>query len=377
MYNLASSLVSGGCRVKIFALNTLKHFVKTEELPEIFKSEMHLESITTDTSVKPVGALLNLFSNESYNIIRFYNREYEERLAVLLRSEKFDIIQLESLFMMPYLSCIRNHSTAKVVMRAHNVEHIIWDRLYRSEKNIFRKWYLKTLVKKLKAYELSHLNLVDGMLPITKEDETILRNSGCRIPIHVTPLGIDLNDYRVSDDRKPEWCLFHLGSMDWMPNLEAIDWFLQNCWELIHREIPDLKLFLAGRGFPKRLMDAGYPNVICEAEISDSNKYMRDKQIMIVPLLSGSGMRVKIIQGMALEKTIISTSIGAEGIDCVNGENILIANNPEQFLEAIKTCLTDKISAEKIGKSARNLVAEKYSNEAIGKSVIEFYKQLK
>ena len=221
------------------------------------------------------------------------------------------------------------------------------------------------------------MNLVDGILPITKDDETIFKNLGCKVPIHVTPLGINLNDYKISEIEKPEWCLFHLGSMDWMPNLEAIDWFLGNCWKPIRIEFPGLKLFLAGRGFPKRLMEAGYPNVICEGEISDSNQYMRNKQMMIVPLLSGSGMRVKIIQGMALGKTIISTSIGAEGIQCTNNENILIADTPQQFFEAIKKCLGDKTFAEQIGKSARKLVAEKYSNEVIGKGVVEFYMQLR
>ena len=376
MYNLASSLVSEGNRVKIFSLNTLKHFIRTEDLPDILNSQLRLESITADTSVKPVAAFLNLFSEESYNIIRFHNREFEERLTDLLADEKFDVIQLESLFMLPYLSCIRKNSTAKVVLRAHNVEHIIWERLCHSEKNYFRKWYLKSLVKKLKNYEINHLNLVDGILPITSEDASILSNLGCKIPIHVTPLGIDLNDYKIINGRNTEWCLFHLGSMDWLPNLEAINWFLENCWELINREIPELKLYLAGRGFPKKIIEAGYPNVICEGEISDSNKYMREKQIMIVPLLSGSGMRVKIIQGMALEKTIVSTSIGAEGIECVDGEHLLIANSPKDFLAAVKKYLENKNYAEQLGRNARKLVAEKYSNEAIGKSVTKFYKNL-
>jgi len=277
--------------------------------------------------------------------------------------------------MVPYLSCIRNHSSAKVVMRAHNVEHIIWERLHHSEKNPVRKIYLRLLAKRLKKFELNHLGELDAILPITKEDETVFRKLGCLIPLHVVPIGINPEEYNTTPD-ETEWCLFHLGSMDWMPNLEAVNWFLKNCWENIHKEIPFLKLYLAGRGFPKELMEANFPGVFCEGEISDSNNYMNRKQIMIVPLLSGSGMRVKIIQGMALGKTIISTTIGAEGIECTNKKNIMIADTPAEFLNAVKYCLSDKPTAIQLGKDARKLVEERYSNMSIGKSLTEFYRKL-
>jgi glycosyltransferase involved in cell wall biosynthesis len=377
MYNICRSLLLQGNEVKILALNTKKHFTDIRSLPEQFVNETNLESIYIDTSVKKLQAFFNLFTTKSYNIIRFYSAEFEARLVELLGKEKYDIVQLESSFMLPYLSCIRTNSTAKIVLRAHNVEHVIWERLYKSEKNFFRKNYLKLLTRRLKTFETSHLNKLDAILPITFDDEKILRNLGCKIPVHVTPLGIDLKEYKVVSEEIPQWSLFHLGSMDWLPNLEGIEWFLKNCWNPIHNEFPDLKLYLAGRGFPKHLVEAGYPNVICEREISDSNQYMQRKRIMIVPLLSGSGMRVKIIQGMALQKTIISTTIGAEGIECSDGENILIADTPQQFLEAVNRCLSDKIFAEEIGKSGRELVEKKYTNEAIGKGLHGFYSNLR
>ena len=376
MRNLSQSLLLQGNEIKILALNTLKHFVNTESLPGYFKTDFHLEAITIDTSVKSIPAFVNLFSDQSYNISRFYSSAFEKRLTEILKTNKYDVVLAESLFMFPYLEAIRKNSSAKIVLRAHNVEHIIWERLCDSETNPLKKWYLKTLTKKLKKYEVTHLNKPDAILAITKEDQQIFNLLGCTIPIHVTPLGIDLKDYQPSEENKSEWCLFHLGSMDWLPNLEAVKWFLENCWNAIHNEFSGLKLFLAGRGFPKSLMENNFPNVICEGEIADSNKYMHDKQIMIVPLLSGSGMRVKIIQGMALEKTIISTSIGAEGIQFTNGENILIANTPLEFLAAVKKCLADKNYAKQIGENGRKLVAEKYSNEAIGKSVTSFLSQL-
>lgn len=376
MLNLSMSLVSNGNRVKIFALNTIKHFVNTPSLPDYFIKEMQLEAVTTDTSINPFSAFFNLFTGKSYNISRFYNKQFEKRLKQILNENNYDVIQLESLFMLPYLSCIRKNTKAKVALRAHNVEHIIWEQLQRSTKNRLKKWYLQLLAKRLKSYEVMHLNELDAILPITADDEAVFRNLGCKIPMLVTPLGINLKDYKTTTDKKTEWCLFHLGSMNWMPNQEGVNWFLEHCWTMIHDQFPDLNLYLAGRGFPKKLAEAGYHNVICEGEISDSTNYSVNKQIMIVPLLSGSGMRVKIIQGMALAKTIISTSIGAEGIQVTNGKNILIADTPQQFFDAVKKCMEDKYFAEQVGNAGRKLVAEKYSNEVIGKNVTGFYQRL-
>src|SRR5207248_8773107 len=122
---------------------------------------------------------------------------------------------------------------------------------------------------------------------------------------------------------------------------------------MIHKKLPTLKLFLAGRGFPDYLKNNVPQNVICEGEIINAENYMSDKQIMIVPLLSGGGMRVKILQGMAMGKTIISTSIGAEGIKTEDGKNILIASAPEQFLKQVVKCSEDRDWCLLIGKSAR------------------------
>ena len=164
--------------------------------------------------------------------------------------------------------------------------------------------------------------------------------------------------------------------MDWRPNLEGIEWFLDHCWNMIHEKFPSLKLFLAGRGFPDRLMKRTDPNVKCFGEIMNAQDFMHDKQILIVPLKSGGGMRVKIIQGMALGKTIISTTIGAEGINYTNGKNILIADTPAEILSQVEKCMNDKTLCFSIGREARELAVTSYSNNVIGKGVLDFLKSI-
>jgi len=376
MYQIGKSLAAEGHDLKILALNTRKHYVSPKTLPAWFTEKCSLESVDIDTSVKPQGVLLNLFQTSSYNITRFYSAAFGQKLAEVLSHQPFDIIQLESLFMTPYLDVIRKHSKAKVVMRAHNAEHVIWQRLADSEKPGWRKWYYRLLVNRLKKYETQTLNNLDAILAITPDDEKIFRIMGFNGPVAVVPVSIDLPGSRTTANTFEKLCLFHLGSMDWLPNIEGVNWFLSECWPLINREHPNLKLFLAGRGFPDSIRRKKMANVICEGEIVDAAAYMDDKPIMIVPLLSGSGMRVKIIQGMAAGKVILSTSIGAEGIECLNGKNILIADTPEQMAEAVRYCLANKEALASISREAQQLVADKYSVKAIGEKLDGFYKKL-
>ncbi len=375
MLNMARSLKIVGCDVQVYALNTVKHFVDPSTLPAFFQKDFNFSAEKIDTKVTIGGVIKNLFSKSSYNVDRFYSRDVEESLATLLRRDQFDIIQLETLFTTPYVDLIRKHSKAKVILRAHNSEHIIWERLSKLESSPFKKWYLSFLAARLKKYEMEVLSKIDAIIPITKIDAAVFKYSGYTGPMLTVPLGIDMDQYPLQDFN-PELSVFHLGSMDWLPNQEAIRWFLFSAWPGIHKKFPALRLHLAGRGFPEDLLAMQVPGVHLQGKVADANSFMLDKQIMIVPLLSGSGMRVKIIQGLALGKTIISTSIGAEGIEVTNGQNILIADDQKSFLEKIEYCLSDPERCRKIGLNGRKFVSENYSNEVIGQLLSNFYEKL-
>jgi polysaccharide biosynthesis protein PslH len=377
MMNMALALIEAGHEVHQFALNTTKHYVDPLTVPEDLRIKLHFHSSRIDTRVKGSGLLKNFFSSDSYNIVRFYDIEVEKELEKILRAFHFDIIQLETLFTTPYITCIRKNSSAKIVLRAHNVEHVIWERLATVERGLVKKNFLKFLASRLKKYELATLKNIDALVPITPVDEHLFRQFNYTRPMLSLPMSIDIKDYFFDANESAEICLFHLGSMDWMPNLEAVEWFLQECWPQLHMFYPELKLFLAGRNFPEDIMNADYPSVICEGRIEDAHAYMRSKQIMIVPLHSGSGMRVKIIQGMAHGKTIISTTIGAEGIPAQHEKNILIADTPDEFIALIKRCIENPHWCRQIGINARKFAENNYSNAAIGRQLGFFYNALK
>jgi glycosyltransferase involved in cell wall biosynthesis len=165
--------------------------------------------------------------------------------------------------------------------------------------------------------------------------------------------------------------------MDWLPNQEAMNWFIQEVWADISLDYPTLHFYLAGRNFPVEFYDYNNQNNIrILGEIDSAMQLMNEKAIMVVPLFSGSGIRVKIMEGMALGKCIVSTSLGAQGIDAVDGEHILIANTADEFKEKIEYLLKNISEIERIGNNATNLVRLNYDNKVLIQKKLDFYRQL-
>jgi glycosyltransferase involved in cell wall biosynthesis len=377
MNNLTQGLISLGYQIKILAINTPKHFTDVTKLPNEYVAKTAIETVFVDTNVKVIPALKNLFTNTSYNIERFYATAFEKKLIELLKSTTFDVIQLESLYMSRYVDAIRKHSNAKIILRAHNIEHQIWERNAETTNNPIKKAYLNLLAKRLKNYELNSITTFDAIACITKADELFFKNHHPHIPIQTFPFGIDFSNNTTPTSTVTEpFSVFHIGAMDWLPNIEGVKWFLNTIWPLVITQHPNAKLYLAGKNMPAWLSQLKTKNVIVKGEVENAADFMNSKSIMIVPLLSGGGMRVKIIEGMMLGKTIVSTAIGAEGINYTNQKDIVIANTPKAFAEAIINCIINTKFCNDIGSNAKKLILSEYNNIDICKKLENFYLQL-
>jgi glycosyltransferase involved in cell wall biosynthesis len=164
--------------------------------------------------------------------------------------------------------------------------------------------------------------------------------------------------------------------MNWHPNEQGIKWFLDECWAKVKQSTPMIDAYFAGRYMPQWLLKTDLDGVHVVGEVADSIRFMTSKQIMVVPLLSGSGIRIKIIEAMSIGKTVIATTIAAEGIMYENGKNIIIANTPEEFAEAIKYCVENPDKCKEIGNEAYKLIAEKYSNDEVVNQLLDLYRQI-
>lgn len=355
-------------------MNTAKHHVSENEIPENLKALANFHFVDVDAPITVIAAIRNfLFSKLPYNAERFLTQDYSDAIINLLKEKDFDIVQLEGLYLCPYIALIRRYSKAKIVYRAHNIEHEIWNRTAQMSRGI-KKLYIKHLAARIKRFEKSYLNEYDLLVPITERDADFLNQFGNCKPYFTSQTGIDLS-FLVPNAKNLEYpSLFHIGSLDWSPNQEGLIWFLDNCWERVQKKHPDLKFYIAGRNAPPWLEKRfEQKNIVYLGEIDDAYIFINSKAIMLVPLFSGSGMRIKIVEGMALGKPIVTTSIGTEGIETSQGENILIADDAESFSEAIFSLVENKETYNMIGKKAIDFIREKFDNLALAEKLIDFY----
>lgn len=377
MNALIEGMADAGHKVKVLAINSNKYGVDVKDIPKTYREKTNIETVYINLAVKPLDAFLNLFTKKSYHVERFISKDFENALIRILKNEIFDIVQLETLFISPYIRVIRKYSKAKIVLRSHNIEHLIWKRVAEISSNPLKRLYLRHLWKTLQKYELGKLNDYDGIVTITKNDGDFFVSRGCKIPLLSIPFGINLGKYRKDRKINTEFpSLFHIGAMNWMPNIEGIKWFLDKVWPSVHESFPDLKFYIAGREMPEWLTNLNFKNIKVLGEVEDAQEFIDSKAIEIVPLFSGSGIRIKIIEGMASGKAVISTGIGAEGINVVHGENILIGNNPKEFLAAIRKCVEDEQFCHQLGMRAKELIERDHDNNKLISELVKFYQQI-
>ena len=373
MNTVTNGLLEAGCSVKILTIETPKHKINFKKLPQDYIEKTNIESVFVDTSINLVDAFSALITSDSYNISRFFSPDFDRKLIEVLHFEKFDIVHLESLFMTPYVHTIRRATKAKIVLRSHNLEYIIWENLAKGTKNITKKAYLKILSGQLKKYELAILEEVDGIATISIEDYKKYLSLKSNKPIINIPFGVDLKNYNPNRKKVEKRSLFHLGAMDWAPNVEGVDWFISKVWPKVLNKLPDAKFYLAGKAMPEKYKKLVSRNIFCLGEIKDAKEFMNEKEIMVVPLLSAGGIRVKIIEGMAMKKCIISTKTGADGIDYKNGVNIHIAETADEFAAKIISMVNEKNIIIDTENEARLLAENKYDNKLLTRDLLNFY----
>ena len=376
MNNLTRGLLALGHDVKILTIVTHKHGFDPLAMGEAYMEQTQIEGVFVYTKVNLVDAFSSLVTQDSYNVNRFFSTDFDMALTRILNKTKFDIIHLESLFMTPYIGTIRRRSKAKIVLRSHNLEHVIWERMASGTRNPAKRAYVKYLSKKLKEYELSVMHDVDGIAAISHSDEERFKDLDCPVPIKTIPFGIDLDAYKPRETMNTPPTLFHIGAMDWTPNVEGLLWFLEEVWLLVIDKNSDIQLVLAGRGMNDDLLPTGVKNVRLMGEVADAKAFMQANDIMIVPLLTAGGIRVKTIEGMALQKAIVTTSIGLEGIDAVGGTQVEIADEPEDFAKAILDLVADSERLKKMGHEARLLAEKSFDNIKIIQDLVDFYTEL-
>jgi len=375
--NLSEEFALAKNEVTILAMNTGKHNSDIKTIPQYYSEKIRFIYVPIDTRISPFKLIWNyFFSSSPYIAVRFYNKKFEVELKNLLINGSFDIVQIESLYLLPYIRVIKHYSKAKVVYRAHNIENEIWARLALDTKNPIKKFYLTSLSRRIEKFEKKVLNSYDLLVPITQRDCLNLNNMGNLKPAYVSPTGISAGKYCKPNSLFKNESLFFIGALDWFPNQEGLTWFIDHVWKILKISRPELSFHVAGRNSPNWLRKRCIENKIeFHGEIENAQNFFDKYQIMVVPLFAGSGMRIKIIEAMSRSKAIITTTIGAEGLDIVNKVHAIISDTPQSFFEEISYLLENNDYFQNLEKNAYELAVNCYSNSKLGMELINFYTQ--
>lgn len=370
MHEFLKNLLNLKYDIQNLSIATSKHPFDLNEYPADLQNTIHPESVFIHTEIHVLKAILALFKSDSYNVSRFYSTDFETLIVSKIKASTFDFIFLESAFLLPYLPAIRKCFNGKVIVRTHNVEYKIWERMAQFEKNLLKKKYLQKLAKDLKNYEIKNLKKVDGLICISDLDKKTFQSHGIHIPMASIPVSMKLDsEYKFNGDSKD---IFFIGAMNWQPNIEAVDALLTDIFPKIRARFPLAKLHLAGSYMSSKLSNLKQENVVIHGRVNNVAEFMSKHGILVVPLKSGSGIRVKILEAMSVATPIISTSVGFEGIPVLNRIEGIVANSTEEICDAIWDLIETPTLAQMIGQKGQTMIQQKYSQEQVSAKLYEF-----
>lgn len=353
---------------------------KFDELSKICKPVFILH----DTSNNILGSIKNLFSDVPYNISKYYSKSLENFVIDFLKENEVDIVHIDHLHLSWVVDIVKSIKNIPVVLREHNLEMQIMKRFYENTRNPILKLYSKIQYRKFLTYEPKQAIKFDKCIMISPEDEKSLKKLNSLIKTTTIPVGVEENILNYPSTKQAPYSLFHLGSLKWEPNLQGLNWFIDDILPNILKFFPQTKLYIFGEGLNRlKVRKQFVHNVIKVGYVKDIWSAIKDKKLLIVPLRVGSGMRVKIIEMLAAGKLIVTTEIGKEGIDVLDGKHLFIANDSNTFQKKILDIFNDQVDESEIVFNAKEYIrenhlwskiAKKFENEyfKLCKSLIEY-----
>ena len=373
--NLGKALNHWGCDVTLLALNTTKHYFDTNLLPSHYNHYKKIETVDIDNRLNPLHALRYLKANDSYQLGRFKSKVLEQKLAALLQSNTYDAVIVESAHMAHYIPLIRKHApNVQIVMKCHNVEHELWSRIAANTRFTPKRWYLEKEAALMRTVELSSAKDVDGVVFLSDRDKGIFEKSGFDNRYIINPSSLQLDQYeRPAKAKTPnKFSIGFIGSLDWIPNVEGLKWFLDNVWPQVRKKLPYAEFHVAGRNPGNDFYSQESRKIFIHGEVRSAIDFMAEHDVLVVPLLSGSGIRIKILEGLALGRTVITTPLGVEGINAKHGEHLLVAEDATSFAKNIQFCALDEALHIRLAANGKAFVRDNYDVLAQTRSLLKF-----
>lgn len=311
--------------------------------------------------------MLNLFSPRPYVINKYLNSELTREIERRYKSGDFDLLLCDFLEMS--INTLPLNDIPKVLFQ-HNVESEIWRRHYQTNRNLLKKAYLYLQYRKFRSYEKSACALFDEVLVVSKSDERIHRQEFGVDKVSTIPTGVDTEYFCPQPDKMEKNNITFVGSMDWLPNQDAMEYFITEIYPKIKLKNPRVGLYIVGRRPPEKIIRMGEADdsVTVTGTVEDVRPYVDRARVYIVPIRIGGGTRIKIFEALAQKKAVVSTTIGAEGLPLEDGREILIRDDPEGFADTVCKLIEDDDLLDTIATGGHVLVTRRYNWREVAKS---------
>ena len=309
----------------------------------------------------PQLVLGGLFSSLPLAISRWRSEELRRTVAKLMREEHYDAVVCDFL-----VTAVNFPELERAVLFQHNVESIIWKRHAETAPDPLRRAFFRMQERRMLRFEEASCKRAASVIAVSETDvETMRELFG--VESTAVPTGVNLEYFRPPEQGAERNGLVFVGSMDWLPNVDGVQWFAKGILPRIRASQPELPVKIVGRR-PAPAIQAlakADPYLEVTGTVPDVRPYLWNAAASIVPLRVGGGTRLKIYESMAAGTPVVSTSIGAEGLDVVDGETIAIADDPEEFARRCLELVDDQVLREKMSREAMQMVADRYSWEKV------------
>ena len=321
-----------------------------------------------------LGTLVNAFlKRQPITVARYDLPAYRQQFKALIATDTFDLVHYE----MFHTAQFRSETDLPGVLSQQNVDSAIWRRLCGETANPFYKFAYWTQQLAFQRYERVLSPKFDAVTCTSDIDAAVFQRHCAEDVIEIIPNGVDVTHYQPDFSAEAPAHLIYIGSMDWYPNEDAVSFFADEVLPQIHAEVPEVKFSIVGGNPSARVQKlAEKEGIVVTGRVPEIKPYFAEATVFVVPLRIGSGTRLKILEALAMGKAIVSTSVGAEGLDLKDGEEIFIADEPTVFAEAVTRLLKDPSLRRRIGESGRARVEQDYDWRSISEKLHQLYTKI-
>jgi sugar transferase (PEP-CTERM/EpsH1 system associated) len=320
-------------------------------------------------AAKRLSQLRSLASRMPYDCHTFHSREMQQAIDRLFAEQDFDLVQLESTLLTPF----RFPAGTRIVLDEHNIDYETYARMHETESSALRRAFYRDQERRFQRWERRWWNEVVACVATSEREAEIMRRHAPNTLVAAVPNGVDVEYFHPDATPVEPRTLVFNGVLDYRPNIDGVNFLVDEVLPLLRERFPDVRLTVVGRGAASEVRALERRGVEATGEVPDVRPYLRRAAVVVVPIRMGSGTRLKVVEALALAKPVVSTAVGCEGVDVHDREHLLIGDTAQTFAAQVERLFDDAEGGERLGRAGRELMERQYSWDYAGRLLEDVY----